>query len=83
MVLGDWWQPGPWDAGAIPISVEVEVAGDLGVTVGDTMVWDVQGLPVTTRVANLREVNWARMEPNFFVVFPGGRSTTRPRCSSC
>jgi putative ABC transport system permease protein len=79
MLLGDWWQPGQWDPEAIPISVEVEVAGELGVTVGDTMVWDVQGLPVTTRVANLREVNWARMEPNFFVVFPGGPLNDAPQ----
>ena len=78
-VLGDWWQPGRFDTGAIPISVEVEVAGELDITVGDTVVWDVQGLPVTTRVANLREVNWARMEPNFFVVFPEGPLNNAPQ----
>jgi putative ABC transport system permease protein len=32
-------------------------------------VWDVQGVPVATRVTSLREVDWARFEPNFFVVF--------------
>jgi putative ABC transport system permease protein len=78
-LVGDWWQPGRFDSGAVPISVEVEVAGELGITVGDTLVWDVQGLPVTTRVANLREVNWARMEPNFFVVFPEGPLNDAPQ----
>ena len=39
-----------------------------------TIVWDVQGVPVTTRVASLREVDWARFEPNFFVVFAPGRA---------
>jgi putative ABC transport system permease protein len=78
-VLGDWWEPGSKPTGVIPISMEVEVAGELGVTVGDTLVWDVQGLPVTTRVANLREVNWARMEPNFFVVFPEGPLNDAPQ----
>jgi putative ABC transport system permease protein len=36
------------------------------------MVFDVQGLPMTTRVASLREVDWRRVQPNFFVVFPTG-----------
>ncbi len=79
MVLGDWWKPGDGMGGVVPISMEVEVAGDIDVTVGDTIMWDVQGLPITTRVANLREVNWARMEPNFFVVFPDGPLNEAPQ----
>jgi putative ABC transport system permease protein len=79
IVLGRWWTPGRADTAVVPISVEVEVAGELGVTVGDTMVWDVQGLPVTTRIANLRKVDWARFEPNFFVVFPEGPLSDAPQ----
>lgn len=79
LLVGDWWQPGSTSTGAIPISVEVDLAGELGITIGDTLVWDVQGLPVTTRVVNLREVNWARMEPNFFVVFPDGPLNAAPQ----
>ncbi len=78
-LVGDWWEPGQQWTGVVPISVEVELAGELGVTVGDTIVWDVQGLPVSSRVANLREVNWARMEPNFFVVFPSGPLNDAPQ----
>ncbi|HEU4988734.1 MAG TPA: FtsX-like permease family protein, partial [Gemmatimonadaceae bacterium] len=37
--------------------------------VGDTITWDVQGVKVPTRVTSLREVSWARFQPNFFVVF--------------
>jgi putative ABC transport system permease protein len=32
----------------------------------------VQGLPLKTRVANLRKVEWRRVQANFFVVFPAG-----------
>jgi putative ABC transport system permease protein len=32
----------------------------------------VQGIRIPTRVASLREVDWARFEPNFFVVFEPG-----------
>ncbi|MEE9577332.1 MAG: FtsX-like permease family protein, partial [Gemmatimonadota bacterium] len=38
----------------------------------DEIVWDVQGIRITSRVANLRKVDWARFEPNFFAVFRGG-----------
>jgi predicted lysophospholipase L1 biosynthesis ABC-type transport system permease subunit len=34
--------------------------------------WDVQGLPVRTFVGSIRHVEWRRLEPNFFVVFPEG-----------
>ncbi len=52
-----------------PVSFESGVAKDLGVAVGDTVIWNVQGVPVRTVVANTRTVNWARFEANFFLVF--------------
>ncbi|HET7565060.1 MAG TPA: FtsX-like permease family protein [Gemmatimonadaceae bacterium] len=52
------------------ISVEQDVAQELGVELGDTLTWDVQGVPVKSRVVALRDVNWVRFEPNFFVIFP-------------
>ncbi len=61
------------------ISVEHDLAAELGVTVGDEIVWDVQGVPVITRVGSLREVNWARFEPNFFVVFGPGVLEAAPQ----
>jgi putative ABC transport system permease protein len=77
VVAGRPWAAGSWHGrppggDAVPISVESGVAGELGVTLGDEIVWDVQGLEVRTRVDVLREVQWARFEPNFFVVFPEG-----------
>ena len=56
--------------GAMPqVSLEAGVARELGVALGDTITWDVQGVPVPTRLTSLREVNWQRFEPNFFAVF--------------
>jgi putative ABC transport system permease protein len=70
---GEWPPPGwPASGGPAPISIEKELAAELGVHVGDDVVWDVQGRTVPSRVAHLREVSWARFEPNFFVVFPPG-----------
>ncbi|MEO6056008.1 MAG: FtsX-like permease family protein, partial [Gemmatimonadales bacterium] len=76
LVAGRWFRPG---ARETEISVERDLAGELGVGVGDEIVWDVQGVPLATRVASLREVDWARFEPNFFVVFAPGALEAAPR----
>lgn len=56
--------------GALPeVSLEAGVARELGATLGDTITWDVSGVKVPTRLTSLREVTWARFEPNFFAVF--------------
>jgi putative ABC transport system permease protein len=70
VVEGSWWAPnatGP--DGAQLVSLERGLAEELSVGVGDRITWDVQGVEITTTVASLREVDWARFEPNFFAVF--------------
>jgi putative ABC transport system permease protein len=76
LVAGRWFTPGRRET---QISVERDLARELGVTVGDEIVWDVQGVPLPTRIANLREVDWARFEPNFFVVFAPGALEAAPQ----
>jgi len=83
VVAGEWWRPGEWRGRTatetIPIAVDADLARELEVGVGDEIVWDVQGLLVPSRVACLRDVDWARFEPNFFVVFPEGPLDGAPR----
>lgn len=66
-------------AGRIPISLEQDIAKDLRVTLGDELVFDVQGIPVTTVITSLRQVDWYKIQPNFFVVFPPGVLETAPQ----
>jgi len=79
LVAGRWWRADRPRTGPVPVSMEADVAADLGVKVGDQIVWDVQGVPVITRVANLRDVDWARFEPNFFAVFASGALERAPQ----
>ncbi|HWF17613.1 MAG TPA: FtsX-like permease family protein, partial [Verrucomicrobiae bacterium] len=56
----------------VPISVEDGIAKELHVGLGDELDFDVQGVPVNGKVASLRQVDWRRIQPNFFIVFPLG-----------
>jgi putative ABC transport system permease protein len=67
------------DIDVVPVSLEVGIARDLRVDVGDELEFDVQGLPMRARVASLREVEWRRLEPNFFIVFPAGVLEAAPK----
>ena len=82
VVAGAWWRPGESKGRAdapVPIAVDSGLARELRLELGDEVVWDVQGVTIATRVACLREVEWARFEPNFFVVFPEGPLDDAPR----
>ena len=64
---------------AVPIALEANLARELRLAVGDEVAWDVQGVTVRSRVAALRDVQWVRFSPNFFVVFPEGPLDAAPK----
>ena len=73
ITAGEWigrvqYRPGD----TVPVSVEQDIAKDLGATIDDELVFDVQGVPIKTRIASLRLVDWKRFQTNFFIVFPAG-----------
>lgn len=72
LVAGVLHERVPSDISPVPVSVEDGIARTLKVGLGDELVFDVQGVPIKTVIASLREVEWRRLQPNFFVVFPLG-----------
>jgi putative ABC transport system permease protein len=75
IIAGQWIGKEPaatGDSTNVPVSLEEGIANELHVGLGDELVFDVQGIPIPTRVASLRQVEWRRVQPNFFVVFPEG-----------
>jgi putative ABC transport system permease protein len=73
LLRGRMWRPGAGGQGGggpAEVSMDVSVAEDLKVDVGDQIVWDVQGVRIPTKITSIREVDWQRLEPNFFAVFP-------------
>jgi putative ABC transport system permease protein len=77
VVAGRWWTAE--EAAREPlISVEEEIARELGVGLGGTLTFDIQGVPVTARVVNLRRVDWESLDSNFFVIFSQGALAGAP-----
>ncbi|HYR37779.1 MAG TPA: FtsX-like permease family protein [Methylomirabilota bacterium] len=71
VVAGRWWTEE--EARREPlISVEEEIAKSLGITIGGTLGFDIQGVTVQARVVNLRRVDWQSFNTNFFVIFSPG-----------
>ena len=73
IVDGEWigrvdYKPGD----VVPISIDKEIARDFEAKIGDELVFDVQGVPIRTRIASTRDIDWKRFQTNFFVVFPVG-----------
>lgn len=63
----------------VPISAAREITEDLAIGIGDTITFDVQGVPVRTYVSSLRDVDFQRVQPNFFMVFPTGVLENAPQ----
>ncbi|CAN5513116.1 ABC transporter permease [soil metagenome] len=63
-------EPGPENP--VPVSLEVSIAEELGLDIGDRITFGVSGVGIDAFVASTRRVEWARLQPNFFIVFPEG-----------
>lgn len=72
VTAGEWIGRAAPGEERIPVSVEESIVRELDLALGDEIVFDVQGIPIRTRLASVRKVEWRRVQANFFVVFPSG-----------
>jgi putative ABC transport system permease protein len=70
LLSGHWWTPQEY--GKPYISLEQDLAKTLGIQLGDKLVFDIAGSPLTLNVTSLRKVDWDSMRANFFAVTPPG-----------
>jgi putative ABC transport system permease protein len=54
------------------VSISEGMHETLQVDVGDSLVFDVQGVPIKTFISGIRKVEWPKDPPNFIFVFPKG-----------
>ena len=68
---------GKWIGRAEPgkpiyVSLEDGYAKRIGVTIGDELMFNVQGAPLKAIVGSTRKVDWNRIQTNFILIFPRG-----------
>ncbi|MEL7292264.1 MAG: FtsX-like permease family protein [Pseudomonadota bacterium] len=59
---------GAWSAQG-GVSVESDVARDLGLSIGDQLDFVINSQPVSATVNSIRKVEWRDMKPNFYFIF--------------
>jgi putative ABC transport system permease protein len=68
IVAGAWFGRAPKGVGEV--SLDSAAATRLRVKVGDAITWQLQGVPIATRVTSLRAVDRTQLQPAFQVLFP-------------
>jgi putative ABC transport system permease protein len=68
IISGQWFEPSQTSG----VSIEAELAGKLGVQVGDELTFTIGSEKVTEPVTSIRTVQWDSMKPNFYMAFPPG-----------
>ncbi len=53
----------------VVISIEDEMANEVGLSIGDKLTFDIAGQLITAEIGSIRKVNWDSFEPNFYVIF--------------
>jgi putative ABC transport system permease protein len=77
VVAGEWW---PADYSGPPlISFDANLARGMGLGVGDTMTFNVLGVEIEARIANLRAIDWSSLGINFTTVFAPGALEGAPQ----
>ncbi|MCW5519411.1 ABC transporter permease [Aureitalea sp. L0-47] len=79
LLVGGEWVPEQGPDEQVKISISDNLAADARVKVGDTIVFNVQGVLMETTVGSIREVDWARLQLNFSIVFPKGVLENAPQ----
>jgi len=77
IVAGKWFDgaTGP----AAGISMEQGIAESLRLKLGDTLTFDIAGMPVSAAITSLRKVDWDSFRPNFFTLFAPGVLESMPQ----
>jgi len=61
------------------VTISEGMEENLEVTVGDSLVFDIQGVEVKAFISGIRKVDWPKDPPNFIFVFPTGLLERAPQ----
>ncbi|HEU5291578.1 MAG TPA: FtsX-like permease family protein, partial [Cyclobacteriaceae bacterium] len=64
---------------SVYVTISEGMQEDLELKIGDSLVFDIQGVPVKVRLGGIRKVDWSKDPPNFIFVFPKGVLENAPQ----
>lgn len=80
IIQGQWWDTSVSRTKDLaPVSLEEDIAQELGLKLGDTIRFSVGGLSFDAVITSTRSLNWDSMTPNFYFLFPEGYLEDYPR----
>jgi putative ABC transport system permease protein len=59
-------------ADSVFVTISEGMEESLAVSLGDSLTFDVQGVPIKAYICGVRKVDWPKDPPNFIFVFPAG-----------
>jgi putative ABC transport system permease protein len=71
VIRGDWWKPGQRFAKPL-VSIEEDAAKNLGLDLGSTVEFEIQGATIAAVVSSIRKVEWGNFSTNFYMIFSPG-----------
>ena len=63
----------------VSVSIADNLAKDANLKVGDTVVFNIQGVLMETNIGSIRKVDWSSMQVNFLILFPEGVLENAPK----
>ncbi len=64
---------------SVGVTVSDGIQETLRLELGDSLVFDIQGVPLKVRISGIRKVDWPKDPPNFLFVFPKGAINNAPQ----
>jgi putative ABC transport system permease protein len=79
MIEGELQQLDPSRKDSVWVTISEGMQETLELAINDSLVFDVQGVPIRARIRGIRKVDWPKDPPNFIFVFPTGVLESAPQ----
>ncbi|MCA6378973.1 MAG: FtsX-like permease family protein [Cytophagales bacterium] len=79
LIKGDLQKYYPQKKDSVFVTISEGMHETLQLKIGDSLVFDLQGVPMKAWIGGIRKVNWPKDPPNFIFVFPTGVLENAPQ----
>jgi putative ABC transport system permease protein len=79
LIKGDLHRYEPGQKDSVFVTISEGMQETLKLELGDSLLFDIQGVPVKVKLSGIRKVDWPKDPPNFIFVFPNGVLNQAPQ----